>query len=86
MRNSLSNGQISAAALCRHLIPQDMLDTDGYVRSTEGLLFWVPEDCRNGLTCPAIMTIPNTGRERVVRVDLTNFQYGTSWTNVYAGV
>jgi hypothetical protein len=62
-----------------------MLQSNGYVRSTEGLLFWVPEDCRRGITCPAIMTIPNTGRQRSVRVDLSHFQYGTSWANIYEG-
>jgi hypothetical protein len=45
-------------------------------------LFWVPEDCRNGLTCPAILTIPTNGRHRVVRLDFTHFQYGTSWHKV----
>jgi hypothetical protein len=64
-------------------IPPDMLNSNGYVRSAEGLLFWVPEDCRTGITSPAIMTMPNTGRDRRVRVDLSNFQYGASWTNIY---
>jgi hypothetical protein len=66
-------------------IPPNMLEPNGYVRNAEGVLFWVPEDCRNGITCPAIMTMPNNGRQRPVRVDLSDFQYGPSWTNIYEG-
>jgi hypothetical protein len=83
-RYLISNHHLSPAALSG-AIPPDMLESNGYVRSAEGLLFWVPEDCRSGITCPAVMTIPNTGRQRTVRVDLSNFQYGTSWTNIYKG-
>jgi hypothetical protein len=63
-------------------IPAAMLDSNGWVHDEEGLLFWVPEDCRNGLTCPAIITIPTSGHHRRVRIDFTRFQYGTSWTNI----
>jgi hypothetical protein len=66
-------------------IPAELLDSNGWVHNPDGLLFWVPEDCRNGLTCPAIRTIPNTGRHRAVRIDFPRFQYGTSWTNVCGG-
>jgi hypothetical protein len=59
-----------------------MLDSNGWVHSSEGLLFWVPEDCRDGLTCPAIITIPTAARHRPVRIDFTRFQYGISWTNI----
>jgi hypothetical protein len=59
-----------------------MLDSDGWIRDADGLLTWIPEDCRNGFTSRAIMTIPNEGRHRCVRLDFTRFQYGTKWTNV----
>jgi hypothetical protein len=63
-------------------IPPELLDSNGWVHGPDGLLFWVPEDCRDGLTCPAIRTIPNTGRHRRVRIDFARFKYGTSWTNI----
>ena len=56
------------------------------MRCAEGLLFWVPEDCRGGLTSPAIMTIPIKGRHRSVKVDFTDFRFGFSWTSIYEGV
>jgi hypothetical protein len=63
-------------------IPTALLDSNGWVHGAEGLLIWIPEDCRNGLTCPAITTIPTSGRQRSVRIDFTHFQYGTSWTKI----
>ncbi|KAG9020670.1 hypothetical protein FS842_007135 [Serendipita sp. 407] len=58
-------------------------DSNGWVHHPDGgLLFWVPEDCRNGLTCPAILTIPITGRHRVIRLNLGEFSYGESWTDI----
>jgi hypothetical protein len=63
-------------------IPTALLDSNGWVHGTDGPLFWVPEDYRHGLTCPAITTIPNSSRQRTVRIDFSRFQYGTSWTKV----
>ncbi|PVF92453.1 WD40 repeat-like protein [Serendipita vermifera] len=58
-------------------------DDNGWVHNSDGgLLFWVPEDCRNGLACPAILTIPTTGRSRVVRVDLSQACLGRSWMGI----
>lgn len=57
-------------------------DPNGWVHCADGLLFWVPEDCRLGLPCRALLTIPNTGRDRAVRLDLTRFRYGTLWTGI----
>ncbi|KAG8842130.1 hypothetical protein FRC20_004617 [Serendipita sp. 405] len=58
-------------------------DSDGWVRHPDGgLLFWVPEDCRNGLSCPAVLTIPTTGHNRVVRLNLEAFSHGSSWTDI----
>ncbi|PVF90774.1 WD40 repeat-like protein, partial [Serendipita vermifera] len=59
------------------LVPDD----NGWIRdSNGGLLLWVPEDCRDGLVCPAILTIPNMGRSRVVRINLSEACLGKSWT------
>ncbi|KAG8851920.1 POC1 centriolar protein A [Serendipita sp. 411] len=58
-------------------------DESGWVRHSEGgLLFWLPEDCRNGLTCPAILTIPTDGSSRVVRLDTSSACFGTSWEQI----
>jgi hypothetical protein len=58
-------------------------DDKGWVRTKNGgLLFWLPQDCRNGYTSPAIVTIPTNGHNRVVRVDLSDFYFGTSWTKI----
>jgi hypothetical protein len=69
-------------ALSGRPIPAELLSSNGWVHSDEGLLFWVPEDCRHGLTCPAITSILNTDRQRLVRIDFSRFQYGSSWTYV----
>jgi hypothetical protein len=69
-------------AYSRCPIPKNWLSSDGWVRGVDGLLFWVPEDCRDGLTCPAIVIIPDMGPHRRVRIDFSQFQCGTSWTNV----
>jgi hypothetical protein len=63
-------------------IPTTLLSPDGWVRGAEGLQFWIPEDCYAGLVCPAITAIPNTGRQRCVRIDFTRFRYGTSWASI----
>ena len=76
------NDRIPVNAFSGLPIPAEMIDSNGWVHNKEGLLFWVPEDCRHGLTCPAILTIPNTGRQRTVRIDFSRFHYGTSWTNI----
>ncbi|KIM28349.1 hypothetical protein M408DRAFT_140228, partial [Serendipita vermifera MAFF 305830] len=67
------------------VIPDNLVDSNGWVKSPDGLLFWVPEDCRNGLTSPATMTIPTTSRYRTVRIDFSKFCYGTLWKDVYRG-
>ncbi|KIM24624.1 hypothetical protein M408DRAFT_75670, partial [Serendipita vermifera MAFF 305830] len=67
-------------------IGPELIDDNGWVRSSEGLLFWIPEDCRSGLTCPATLIIPSTGRYRRVRLNFASFQYGPEWTNVCGDV
>ena len=66
-----------------HPIPKELMNSTGWVCGPDGLLFWVPQDCRSGLTSPAVMIIPTTGPMRCVRIDFTHFQYGTSWTKVH---
>ena len=56
---------------------------DGWVRDSEdGLLYWVPQDCREGLNSPARLTIPLTSRNRSVSLDFDDFTYGTSWIQI----
>ncbi|PVF91360.1 hypothetical protein CPB86DRAFT_719565 [Serendipita vermifera] len=58
-------------------------DSNGWVRTKdEGLLFWLPEDYRIGFTSPAVTVFPNDGRHRVVRLDLSEFCFGTSWMDI----
>jgi hypothetical protein len=78
--SNLSDNYLPVNAFSGLPIPFAMLDSNGWVYGKEGLLFWVPEDCRNGLTSPAIIAIPTWGRHRRVRIDFTRFRYGTSWT------
>jgi hypothetical protein len=85
-RNPVYTDFPSPPAFSGIALPTTAVDPNGWVHRAEGRLFWVPEDCRHGITCPAIMTIPNTGRQRRVRVDLSNFKYGESWTQVYGGL
>jgi hypothetical protein len=81
-RSNNSSNNHPLYAFSRLPIPPELIDSNGWVHGPEGLLFWVPEDCRSGLTCPAIRTIPNRGGHRRVRIDFTRFHYGTSWTNI----
>ena len=61
-----------------HLLP----DSEGWICYKGNLILWVPSDCRIGLTCSAVMAIPITGHHRVVQLDLSNFKFGTAWTDV----
>jgi WD40 repeat protein len=59
-------------------------DADGWVRdSMDGLLYWVPPDCRVGLYSPALLTIPPTSHTRSVSLDLEDFAFGTAWTQIF---
>ncbi|CAG7852770.1 SubName: Full=Uncharacterized protein {ECO:0000313/EMBL:CCA72352.1} [Serendipita indica DSM 11827] len=68
-----------------NLVPgfnQCSLSQDGWVRSSDQLLFWVPPDNRHGLVYPNVLTIPVTSPLRTTTLDFTHFQCGPSWTNV----
>jgi len=59
-------------------------DLDGWVRdSKNGLLYWVPPDCRAGLHSPALLTIPPTSHVRSVSLDFEDFAFGTSWAQMF---
>jgi hypothetical protein len=64
-------------------ISPDHINAKGWVVGPEGLIFWVPEDCRYGLTHTPIMTLGNMRRDRRVRIDFTDFRYGASWADIY---
>lgn len=40
--------------------------------SEDILLYWAPEDCRDDLFCPAILTIPTDGHQPTARLNLQN--------------
>lgn len=75
--------QLSMAKFSGLPIPKRMVDSHGWVRIGNKLIFWVPENYRNGLVTDTLMTIPTTGPSRIVRIDFSCFRYGTSWTTVY---
>jgi len=59
-------------------------DPDGWVRdSNNGLLYWVPPDCRAGLHSSALLTIPLTSRFRSVSLDFEDAAFGPSWTQIF---
>jgi hypothetical protein len=82
-RNDVMVGPHPLSAFSCAPIPEERLNPNGWVVGPEGLLFWVPEDCRYGLTHLPRITIARMQRHRGVRIDFTNFQYGTSWTDIY---
>ena len=58
-------------------------DLNGWVRdSNNGLLYWVPPDCRPALHSPALLTIPMTSNVRSVSLEFEDFAFGLSWTQI----
>ncbi|KIM27014.1 hypothetical protein M408DRAFT_176560 [Serendipita vermifera MAFF 305830] len=72
----------SGATSSISLVPGS-IDTQGWVRGEDGILMWIPEDCRRGLMTHTIRIIPPDALQRGVRLDLSNFKYGKSWTDAY---
>ncbi|CCA74283.1 hypothetical protein PIIN_08236, partial [Serendipita indica DSM 11827] len=61
------------------------LTPDGWVKSSDKLLFWVPLSNLLGLLSPRLLLImPTSGHLRPTKLDFTSFQYGLSWTKVQA--
>ncbi|KAG8830200.1 hypothetical protein FRC18_008546 [Serendipita sp. 400] len=61
------------------------IDSNGWIHHPKGgLWLWVPEFCRKGLVCPAILTIPTNGSDRAIHVDLSSFHFGPFWTEIDA--
>ena len=59
-------------------------DANGWVRdSMDGLLYWVPPDCRAGLHSSALITIPPMSHTRFVGLDFEDFVFGSSWTQIF---
>ena len=58
-------------------------DPSGWVHDANGgLVFWVPEDCRSSLNHPYMTNIPDVAHQRVIQLEFTEFQYGSSWAEV----
>ncbi|KAG8785165.1 hypothetical protein FRC16_001995 [Serendipita sp. 398] len=55
------------------------LSQDGWVSSSNRLLYWVPPSNRNGLRSSHILTIPTNSPLRPTWIDFTNFCCGTDW-------
>ncbi|CCA76287.1 hypothetical protein PIIN_10282 [Serendipita indica DSM 11827] len=82
-------GEVLQGTPLRITIPgfnQCLLSQDGWVHSSNQLLFWVPPDNRHGLVYPHILAIPTTSPYRATRIDFTHFQCGTAWTNKDVGI
>ncbi|KIM28355.1 hypothetical protein M408DRAFT_140331 [Serendipita vermifera MAFF 305830] len=77
-----SSSPISVSSIA---LDSKSMDSEGWVRCDAGILLWVPEDYRRGVTSHAIGTIPPDARQRRVRLDLTDFKYGNTWSDVYHG-
>ncbi|KAG8864181.1 hypothetical protein FRC20_010319 [Serendipita sp. 405] len=55
------------------------LSQDGWVSSSNRLLYWVPPNNRHGLLYPHILTIPTDSDLRSTWIDFSNFCCGTDW-------
>ncbi|KAG9053165.1 hypothetical protein FS842_008566 [Serendipita sp. 407] len=53
---------------------------DGWVSSSNRLLYWVPPNNRHGLQSSHILTFPTTSHLRSTWIDFSNFCCGTDWT------
>ncbi|PVF94103.1 WD40 repeat-like protein [Serendipita vermifera] len=60
------------------------LAQDGWVKSSDQLLYWVPPSNRNGLQHPHTLTIPTSSPLRATWIDFSHFQCGLDWTKVQA--
>ena len=78
------SGQCSFSHIPLHPDFCTKLDPNGWVRdSNNGLLYWVPLDCRSGLHSPAVLTIPVTSHIRSIFLDFEDFAFGSSWTQIF---
>lgn len=59
------------------------MNTDGWICETDRRLLWIPEDCRWGLRSAALLTIPATGHQRTLRLDISQMSHGSSWTDIF---
>jgi WD40 repeat protein len=58
------------------------MENDGWIFQKGQRLLWVPEDCRSGLRSAALLTIPVTGYNRMVRLDISQMRHGSSWAEI----
>ncbi|PVF92434.1 hypothetical protein CPB86DRAFT_841613, partial [Serendipita vermifera] len=58
------------------------LSQDGWVKSSDKLLYWVPPSNRHGLQHPCILSIPTTGPHCATWIDFSHFQCGHDWIKV----
>ncbi|KAG9053166.1 hypothetical protein FS842_008567, partial [Serendipita sp. 407] len=56
------------------------LSEEGWVSSSDRLLYWVPPNNRHGLQSSHVLTIPTNSHLRSTWIDFSNFCCGTDWT------
>ena len=61
-------------------------DRDGWIRDSNGLLYWVPPNFRAYLHSSALLTIHLTSHTQSISLDFEDFVFGTSWTQIYNDV
>ncbi|PVF92579.1 WD40 repeat-like protein [Serendipita vermifera] len=59
-----------------------ILSDDGWVKSSDKLLYWVPPPNRHGIQHPYILSIPMTGPLHATWVDFSRFQCGLNWIKI----
>ncbi|KAG8798546.1 hypothetical protein FRC20_007099 [Serendipita sp. 405] len=55
------------------------ISQDGWVSSSDRVLYWVPSHNRHGLNQSYILSIPTANPFRATWIDFTHFHCGTSW-------
>ncbi|PVF93520.1 WD40 repeat-like protein [Serendipita vermifera] len=58
------------------------LSQDGWVKSSDRLLYWVPPSNRHGLQYPYILAMPTIGLFCATWLDWSDFKCGLDWTQV----
>ncbi|PVF92293.1 hypothetical protein CPB86DRAFT_717724, partial [Serendipita vermifera] len=59
-----------------------ILSEDGWVKSSDKLLYWVPPPNRHGIQHPYMLSIPTTGPLPATWIDFSHFQCGLNWIKI----
>jgi len=58
------------------------IDDEGWLRDDSGVVLWLPPDYRSGYRDRSIYTIPDTGPNRKVTLDWSDFRNRDVWEEV----